>query len=127
LFKPAFFEQLADEQGRARALVEYMDNSGRWTCQGYKAWAKDFNKMEDETLAPGSDAYDKQAGKTYAGRNRLNNLVVYLKNCTLCPAILFIFSRKQVSCRASRCCSLALTSSNSRSVSSLHVASKRKW
>jgi antiviral helicase SKI2 len=96
LFKPAFFEQLADEQGKARALVEYMDNDGRWTCQGFKSWAKDFNKMEDETLAPGSDAHDKQSSKTYAGRNRLNNLVVYLKNCSLCPAILFIFSRKQV-------------------------------
>jgi antiviral helicase SKI2 len=96
LFKPAFFEQLADEQGKARALVEYMDNDGRWTCQGFKTWAKDFNKMEDETLAPGSDAHEKQSSKTYAGRNRLNNLVVYLKNCSLCPAILFIFSRKQV-------------------------------
>jgi antiviral helicase SKI2 len=131
LFKPAFFEQLADEGGRSRALVEYMDNSGRWTCQGYKAWAKDFNKMEDETLAPGSDAHEKQAGKMYAGRNRLNNLVVYLKNCTLCPAILFIFSRKQVRSSARAHCthspSPPLPPLPLCSASSLRAASRKRW
>ncbi len=94
LYKPTPYEELADQTTRDNALITIMSNDGKWKGQGYGAWEKEFNKMIDHTLPTESKEYQKQAAKTYSGQNRLNNLVDYLKLCGLCPAICFVFSRK---------------------------------
>lgn len=97
VFKPQFYEDLADDRGRQNALIPIMNNDGAWVGRGYDAWSREYNRMMDLSLAdsdPSGDAYKKQAAKTYASKNRLNNLMAYLNLCNLCPAICFVFSRK---------------------------------
>jgi len=97
VFKAQFYEDLADERGRQNALIPIMNNEGIWVGRGYDAWSRDYNRMMDLSLSesdPTGDAFKKQAAKTYTSKNRLNNLTAYLKLCGLCPAICFVFSRK---------------------------------
>lgn len=95
VYKPTRYENLATEQEQKDALIKIMDNDGHWSSNGeYTKWAKIYDKIIDETFAPDSKEYQLQANKTYKGQNRLNNLIDYLKLCNLCPAICFVFSRK---------------------------------
>jgi len=97
IYKSQFYADLADDTVRRNSLIPIMNNDGAWIGRGYDTWSREFNKMMDVDLAnsdPTSDAYQKQASKTYTSKNRLNNLVAYLQLCNLCPAICFVFSRK---------------------------------
>jgi len=94
IYKPTSYEELADKTVRENAIIPIMTNDGVWTGRDYSKWEKEFNKMIDHTLSRESIEYQKQAAKTYTGQNRLNNLIDYLKLCGLCPAICFVFSRK---------------------------------
>jgi superfamily II RNA helicase len=94
IYKPTSYEELADQTSRDNALIPIMTNDFTWKGRGYGIWEKEFNKMIDHTLPTESKEYQKQAAKTYSGQNRLNNLIDYLKLCSLCPAICFVFSRK---------------------------------
>lgn len=94
IYKPTPYEELADLTIRDNALIPIMTNDGTWRGRVYGPWEKEFNKMIDHTLPKESKEYQKQAAKTYSGQNRLNNLIDYLKLCSLCPAICFVFSRK---------------------------------
>jgi len=101
IYKPTPYEELADQYTRDNAIIPIMSNDGIWNGQHYGKWEKEFNKMIDHTLPTESKEYQKQAAKTYSGQNRLNNLIDYLKLCGLCPAICFIFSRKNCEIYAS--------------------------
>jgi superfamily II RNA helicase len=94
IYKPTPYEELADKNIRDNAIIPIMSNDGIWNGHDYGKWEKEFNKMIDHTLPTESKEYQKQAAKTYSGQNRLNNLIDYLKLCGLCPAICFVFSRK---------------------------------
>jgi len=101
IYKPTPYEELADPKKRDEALITLMTNDGSWRSKVYGPWEKEFNRMIDNTLAKDSKEYQKQANKTYSGQNRLNNLIDYLKLCGLCPAICFVFSRKNCEIYAS--------------------------
>lgn len=101
IYKPTPYDELADQFTRDNALLPIMSNDGIWNGQHYGKWEKEFNKMVDHTLPTESREYQKQAAKTYSGQNRLNNLIDYLKLCGLCPAICFVFSRKNCESYAS--------------------------
>ena len=94
LYKPTPYEELADPKVRDAALITLMTNDGQWRGKVFGGWQKEFNRMIDHTLAKDSREYQNQAKKTYSGQNRLNGLIDYLKLCGLCPAICFVFSRK---------------------------------
>lgn len=94
LYKPTPYEELADPLIRDAALIPVMTNDGQWRGKVYGPWEKEFNKIIDHSLAKDSHEYKRQLNKTYSGQNRLNSLIDYLKLCGLCPAICFVFSRK---------------------------------
>jgi superfamily II RNA helicase len=95
LYKPTPYSDLATPKLRDGALIEIMDNTNLYKgSKVYTIWTKEYNRMIDYTLPEDSDEYKHQAEKTFSGRNRLNNLVEYLKYCGLCPAISFTFSRR---------------------------------
>jgi superfamily II RNA helicase len=101
LYKPTFYNDLGDDKGKQSALIPIMTNEGAWKTAVYDEWSKNFAKMFDMALEKGSDLYKKQAEKSYSNKNRLNNLIDYLKLCNLCPAICFVFSRKNCELYAS--------------------------
>ena len=101
LFKPTPYEELANPKTREEALIPIMTNDMKWQAKVYMPWERHFNKMIDETLAKDSKEYKRQEAKSYSGMNRLNNLIDYLKLCGLCPAIMFLFSRKNCEIYAS--------------------------
>jgi len=95
LFKPTPYADLANPKLCDGALIEIMNNTGDYKgAKVYSNWVREHNKMIDYTLPTDSDEYKRIADKTFSGRNRLNNLVEYLKYCGLCPAICFTFSRR---------------------------------
>jgi superfamily II RNA helicase len=94
LYKPTSFSDLADPKLKEAALITLMTNEGKYNSSVYFNWTREYNKMLDKSLPKESDEYKKQENKNYSGNNRLNNLVEYLKFCGLCPAICFVFSRK---------------------------------
>ena len=119
LYKPTYYNDLGDDKGKESALIPIMTNEGSWKASVYDEWSKNFGKMFDLNLEKGSDLYKKQAEKSYSNKNRLNNLIDYLKLCNLCPAICFVFSRKNCELYASSISEYLVTGKESAEIENI--------